>query len=216
MRKIVLFLLIINLSFNICAQSSSNLTEEEQNQIKARIIDKLEDFQFWLGEMADKKNSQQVRTSAHKSNLLLFIGKCEPYTVTDFSTGETQRKEAVQMETSSVSNGRERKRTQPMKQYFINIMNNRAYSNIKIEQSKAVRVDNIRKVANGKYEAVAHIHQYFTGYGGERNHVIYSDNTEKAVRILIDYDEVVTSDGIDRIFDIKLGDMKVALTERLK
>lgn len=218
MIKIVLFLLIINLSFNICAQSSSDLTvtEEEQTQVKARIIDKLEDFQFWLGEMADKKNSMQVRTSAHKSNILLFIGKCEPYTVTDFSTGETQRKEAVQMETSSVSNGRERKRTQPMKQYFINILNNRAYSNIKIEQSKAVRVDNIRKVGNGKYEAVAHIHQYFTGYGGERNRVIYSDNTEKAVRILIDYDEVVTSDGIDRIFDIKLGDMKVALTERLK
>lgn len=216
MRKILLFLFLACIGNSAFPQSISDLTEDEKKQLKLRIKDKLEDFQFFLGEMADKSNSQQVRTSAHKSNVLLFIGKCEPYTVTNISTGETERKEAVQMETSSVSNGRERKRSQPMKQYFINIINNRAYSNIKIEQSKAVRVDNIRKVANGKYEAVAHIHQYFTGYGGERNHVIYSDNTEKAVRILIDYDEVVTSEGIDRIFDIKLGDMKVALTERLK
>ena len=216
MRKILLFLFLACIGNSAFSQSISDLTEDEIKQVKLRIKDKLEDFQFFLGEMADKSNSQQVRTSAHKSNVLLFIGKCEPYTVTNISTGETERKEAVQMETSSVSNGRERKRSQPMKQYFINIINNRAYSNIKIEQSKSVLVDNIRKVANGKYEGVAHIHQYFTGYGGERNHVIYSDNTEKAVRILIDYDEVVTSEGIDRIFDIKLGDMKVALTERLK
>lgn len=216
MRKILLFLFLACIGTSAFSQSTSDLTEDEKKQVELRIIDKLEDFQFHLGLMANKRKSQQVRTAAHKSNVLLFIGKCEPYTVTNISTGESEKKEAIQMETSSVSNGRERKRSQPMKQYFINIMNNRTYSNIKIEQSKAVRVDNFRKIADDKYEAVAHIHQYFTGYGGERNYVIYSDNTEKAVRILIDYHENRTSEGIDRIFDIKLGDMKVALTERLK
>lgn len=215
-RILYIYALFLCLGANVSAQTIHDLTDEEKNQVKARIIDKLEDFQFFLGEMADKKNSQQVRNSAHKSNVLLFIGKCEPYTVTNLTTGEPERKEAVRMETSSVTNGVERKRSNTMKQYFINILNNRAYSNIKIEQSKAVRVDNIRKVGEGKYEAIAHIHQYFTGYGGERNQVIYSDNTEKAVRISIDLDEVPTSDGIERVLDIKLGDMKVALTERLK
>lgn len=218
MRYIVVTLLLFwGMGFTFFAQNSHILSKEEENEIKARIVDKLEDFQFWLGEMADKKNSQQVRTSAHKSNLLLFIGKCEPYTVINISTGALEKKEAVKMETSSISNGTERKKSQPMKQYFINILNNRTYSNIKIEQSKAVRVDNIRKVGDGKYEAIAHIHQYFTGYGGvERNYaVLYSDHTEKAVRIIIDYDEVPTSTGVERIYDIKLGDMKVALTERL-
>lgn len=216
MRKLLLFLSLVWIGNNAFSQSTSDLTEDEKKQVELRIIDKLENFQFYLGEMADKRNSQLIRTSAHKSNVLLFIGKCEPYNVMNISTGETERKEAVKMETSSISNGRERKRSQLMKQYFINIMNNKTYSNIKIEQSNAVRVDNFRKVADGKYEAIAHIHQYFTGYGGELNYVIYSDNTEKAVRILIDYHENRTSEGIDRIFEIKLGDMKVALTEQLK
>ncbi len=218
MRNIVFALFfLLGIGSNVYAQDSYILSKEEENDLKARIIDKLEDFQFFLGEMADKKNSQQVRTSAHKSNLLLFIGKCEPYIVTNISTGTLEKKEAVKMETSSISNGTERRKSQPMKQYFINILNNRTYSNIKIEQSEAVRVDNIRKVGDGKYEAVAYIQQYFIGYGGiEMNHkVLYSDRTEKAVRIIIDYHEVQSSTGIDSWFEIQLGDMKVSLTERL-
>lgn len=213
----VVLLFFCYIEFDVYAQNSHVLSKEEENEIKARIVDKLEDFQFWLEEMADKKNSQQVRTSAYESNVLLFIGKCEPYTVTNISTGVLEKKEAVKMETSSISSGIERRKIQPMKQYFINILNNRTYSNIKIEQSEAVRVDNIRKVGDGKYEAIAHIHQYFTGYGGvEMNYaVLYSDHTEKAVKIIIDYYELPTSIGIERIYEIKLGDMKVSLTERL-
>lgn len=216
MRNIIITLLFImsSMGISVYAQEAHELSEEAKEQIRARIIDKLDDFQFFLGEMADKNNSQQVRTSAHKSNILLFIGKCEPYTVTNISTGALENKEAVKMETSSISNGYERRKSQTMKQYFTNILNNRAYSNIKIEQSKAVRVDNIRKVGEGKYEAIAHIHQYFTGYGGEMG-VIYSDHTEKAVKIIIDCKEVPTSLGVELIYEIKLGDMKVSLTERL-
>ena len=216
MRNIIITLLFImsSMGISVYAQDVHELPIEEKNQLKARIVDKLDDFQFFLGEMADKKNSQQVRTSAHKSNILLFIGKCEPYTVTNISTGALENKEAVKMETSSISNGYERRKSQTMKQYFTNILNNRAYSNIKIEQSKAVRVDKIRKVGEGKYEAIAHIHQYFAGYGGEMG-VIYSDHTEKAVKIIIDRYEVSTSLGVDIIYEIKLGDMKVSLTERL-
>lgn len=216
MRNIIITLLFImsSMGISVYAQEAHELSEEDKKQLKARIVDKLDDFQFFLGEMADKKNSQQVRSSAHKSNILLFIGKCEPYTVTNISTGALENKEAVKMETSSISNGYERRKSQTMKQYFINILNSRAYSNIKIEQSKAVRVDNIRKVGEGKYEAIAHIHQYFTGYGGEMG-VIYSDHTEKAVKIIIDCYEVSTSLGTDIIYEIKLGDMKVSLTERL-
>ena len=216
MRNVIITLLFImsSMRISVYAQDVLELSIEQKNEIKERIINKLDDFQFYLGEMADKKNSQQVRTSAHKSNILLFIGKCEPYTVTNISTGALENKEAVKMETSSISNGYERRKSQTMKQYFINILNNRAYSNIKIEQSKAVRVDNIRKVGEGKYEAIAHIHQYFVGYGGEMG-VIYSDHTEKAVKIIIDLYEVPTSLGVDTICEIWLGDMKVSLTERL-
>lgn len=217
MRNLVVTLLFImssSMGFSVYAQETDELSESVKTQIKARIVDKLNQFQFALGEMADKKNSPLVRTSHHKSNLLLFIGKCEPYTVTNISTGLLENREAVKMEISSISNGYERRKRLTMKQYFINILNNRTYSNIKIEQSKAVRVDNLRKVGEGKWEAIAHIHQYFTGYDGEMG-VIYSDHTEKAVRITVDRYEVQNSIDTAICYEIKLGDMKVSLTERL-
>lgn len=199
------------------AQSNYSLTQEEKEQVKERIVDKLEDFQFWLGEIANKKNSQQVRTNALKSNIVLFMGKCDPYTVTNHKTGQLEIKEAVKMETSSIRNGREVKNPpQRMKQYLYNILNNKTYSNIKIEQADAVRVDNLRKVGEGEYEAVAYFCQYFTGYRGDGNYVAYSDYTEKAVRILIDIEEVRQAGETEKIIKIKLGDMKVALTEHLK
>ena len=91
----VVLLFFCYIEFDVYAQNSHVLSKEEENEIKARIVDKLEDFQFWLEEIADKKNSQQVRTSAYESNVLLFIGKCEPYTVTNISTGVLEKKEAV-------------------------------------------------------------------------------------------------------------------------
>ncbi|MDE6523222.1 MAG: hypothetical protein K2L17_10415 [Muribaculaceae bacterium] len=217
MRVIALLILSICVSINVSALSSYILTEEDKEQVKERIIDKLEDFQFWLGEIANKKNSQKVRTDALKSNIVLFIGKCDPYTVTNHKTGELEVKEAVKMQTSSVRNGKEVKNPpQRMKQYLYNILNNETYSNIKIEQADAVRVDNIRQVGDGEYEAVAYFCQYFTGYRGEENYVAYSDYTEKAVRISIGLEEVRHAGKTEKIIKIKLGDMKVALTERLR
>lgn len=215
MYKTLLLIFFLGITTCVYGQSTNDLTEEEKEQIQNAIKDRLTDFQDNLEQMADKKNSQYVRTSAHKSNRLLFLGKCEPYTVINLSTDEVEKKEPVQMETSSISNDVERKRKQSMKRYFINIMNNRAYANIRVTQSKAVRVDNIRKVGDGKYVAVAHIHQYFTGYGGDRQ-ILYSDETEKAVGISIEVSDVETSMGVDRKIDIRLGDMKVVLTDRLK
>jgi len=204
------------MGMNVSAQSKNYLTEEDKKQIKERIIDKLEDFQFWLGEIANKKNSQQVRTNAIKSNIVLFIGKCDPYTVTNPKTGEIEIKDAVKMETSSIRNGVVHKNpSQRMKQYLKNLLNNKSYSNIKIEQADAVRVDNLRKVGDGEYEAIAYFCQYFTGYRGDGNHVVYSDYTEKAVRILIEVEEVKQIGKTEKVIKIKLGDMKVALTERL-
>lgn len=214
MRYILLISIVLLSSINLKGQEVIELTESQKTQIIKSIVEKLDDFQFWLGDMADKHNPSKVRKGAHQAAKKLFVGKCEPYTL--FVSGISVNNDGVKMQTSSIRNGHEVKKDQLMKNYLLKILNNTAYNNIKIEQSKAVRVDNIRKVGEGKYEAVAHIHQYFTGYSGERNQVLYSDNTEKDVRILIDYEEIPTSDGVDRIISIKLGDMTVAFTERIK
>lgn len=214
MKRIILtIILFAGLLASAHAQTGLDITAEEKEQIIVRIKDKLEDFQYFLGTMADKNNSQQVRQSAYKANTLLFIGNCELYEVIDQTTGKVERKRAVEMETSSVNSNYIKR--QPMKQYFINIMNNRAYSNIKIEQSDIIRVDNLRKVGEGKYEAVAHICQYFAGYN-DNGQIRYGDITEKAVKILIDYYEIPNSFGGEIIYDIKLGNMKVLSTERLQ
>lgn len=215
MKKTLFSVLLLVLLIPAYAQTSSTLTAKQQEEIIERIKDKLKDFQYYLSIMADKTLSQQVRQNAHKANMLLFIGSCEPYEVTE-STGRIERRNAVQMETSSVNSNYVKR--QPMKQYFVNIMNNRMYSNIIIEQADAIRVDNLRKVGEDKYEAVAHICQYFTGYG-ENGQPKYADKTEKAVKILISHkDNPRINEGeivCENIFDIKLGDMKVLSTERI-
>ena len=197
----------------VYAQSSFDLTDEVKEQIIARIKDKLNDFQEFLGEMANKKFPQQTRQKAYESSIILFIGECEPYEVSDITTGRVERKKAVEMETSSVNSNYIKR--QLMKLYFLNILNNRIYSNIKIEQADAVRVDNLRKVGEGRYEAVAHICQYFVGYN-DNGYLKYGDKTEKAVKVYVNYKEIPTSTGTDSIFDIKLGNMKVLSTERIQ
>ena len=214
MRYLLLSLIVLFSGISLKGQEVLELNESQKAQIIKGIVEKLDDFQFWLGDMADKQNPSTVRKGAHSAAKKLFVGKCQPYTL--FVSGISVNNDGVKMQTSSVRNGREIKKDQLMRNYFLKILNNTAYNNIKIEQSKAVRVDNVRKVGEGKYEAVAHIHQYFTGYGGERNQVLYSDNTEKDVRIHIDYEEIPTSEGVDRIISIKLGDMTVVFTERIK
>lgn len=218
MRPIIIILIaFLGLQNYTFAQTSEALTPAQKEDVEARIIAKLNDFQYNLSKMADRTKSQTVRTNAFNYLLTLFIGNCEYYYVTDLYTGRKERRDAVKMQTSSIRNGKEeRNEPYPMKNYLKNIKDNKRYTNIKITQSDFVRIDNFYKVADGKYEAIAHIHQYFYGYGGERGKLIYSDNTTKTVRILIDYREVETSRGTIPIIEVKLSDMSVTETERIR
>lgn len=192
--------------------SAQMLTDEEKEQLRDRILDKLDNFQDFLQTMADKRNSQQVRTAAHDSNIKLFIGECEPYSVFNVWTDIEEQKPAVRMYTSSLNT--KNISNQKMKNYFFKIMNNKAYSNIQIEQADAVRVGEIQAVGNGKYIAIAHICQKFIGFS-ENGTIRYGDVTEKKVKIHIDHSTVRTTDGVEDIWDVKLGDIYVTSTHRL-
>ena len=193
------------------AQSDIELTPQQKEDIIVRMKDKLEDFLFRLQLMGEKTNPLEVRQKAYDQAIKLFIGNCEPYYVMNPITGASERKKAVQMETSSVN--RSTTNCQPMKQYFKNLLNNRSYTNIKIEQADVIRIDNFRQVGPGKYEAIASFCQYFKGYSGDQ--IRYADKTYKTVKIYIDYTLNRGSSGDEAIFDIKLGDMKVLATERI-
>lgn len=193
------------------AQTNIELSEEEKDQLIKRIEDKLEDFLVYLGELASKTLPNEIREYAYEQNLSLFIGKCEPYKVVDLYSGREQWKKAVQMQTSSVNNSNIN--SQSMKDYFNKLKNNRSYTDIIIEQSGAVRVDNLRQVGPGKLEGVAHYFQIFAGYRDKR--LIYKDRTEKSVKVYVDSNSYDTSEGPQLTYDIKLGDMKVRSTERV-
>ena len=212
--KIFLFwIFFVGIGVPTYAQTSTELTEKEKNQLTRRIEDKLEDFLVYLGELASKTLSDEIREMAYESNLSLFIGNCEPYKVIDLYSGKEQWKDAVKMQTSSV-NSSEPPKQQTMKEYFYKLRNNMLpYTDIIIEQSGAVRVDNIRQVGPNKFEGVAHYFQIFAGYMDKR--LIYKDRTEKSVKVYIDSNYNETSDGLQLIYDIKLGDMKVRSTERV-
>lgn len=213
MKKILLFAISILTSIPVEAQSI-DLTEEQQQVLISRVKDKLEDFQYFLQTMADRKNSQNVRKESLNSTINLFIGSCEPYEVLEDWSGTPKMHPAVKMETSSL---RGTKQKQSMKQYLNRIFGGLGYSNIKIEQSDFVTVDNIRKVGEGKYMAVAHIYQTFIGYGGNENRIRYADETHKKVIIHIDLVDIPsenTNEGI--LYDVKLGDMSVVSTSRIK
>jgi hypothetical protein len=213
MKKIVLLLLMVSWFAPDMLGENIDLTEEEKEVLKVRIIDKLEDFQYFLQTMADRRNSLDVRQSARTSNINLFIGKCEPYETFDFWSEEPMKMPAVRMQTSSLKRPNYKPK-QLMKNYFAKIMGGMGYSNIRIEQSDAITIDNFRKISDGKYLAIAHIVQRFIGYN-ENGAVRYGDTTEKKVKIHVDMVEIPTEDGYERLWDVKLGDMYVVSTERL-
>ena len=96
-----------------------------------------------------------------------------------------------------------------MKKYLWNQYTNvHRYGKVKIESADVVRVDNINKVSDGHYEAMAYFCQRYIAYN-EGGSVVYSDITTKKIKIYIDALEI--PGGV--IWEAKLGDVYVTATE---
>lgn len=211
-KRIILFCVCIGMSFNAFTQIS--LTQKDEEQIACRIRDRLDDFQMYLNDIADKRNSRIIRTESCKAAKQQFIGDCESYSVTDIESGQVYTKDPVRMETASTYNGKMRTKQTYMKNYLDNLLVDRGNSNIIIEKSQAVRVDNFRKVGNGRYEAVAHFYQMYTRVGGEKSTVLYKDMTEKDMKVYIN---IIENDpDHEVVVEIKLGDVAATNVVRLK
>ena len=94
-----------------------------------------------------------------------------------------------------------------MKKYLWNQYNNvHKYGKVVIQSADVVRVDNIHKVSEGHYEAMACFVQKYIAFKDGR--VIYSDITSKKVKVYIEALEI--PGGV--IWDAKLGDVYVTST----
>lgn len=206
-RLFMLTTMLLCFFVNLNAQQ---LTDREKEALKRRVKDKVEEFQFYLSQLADKKSTSiEVKNNAYNLALKLFIGECEDYTVFNPDKGHEELRSAVRMQTSS-RNRTTMSRTL-MKRYLNNLRNNKSYSQIEITDADVVRVDNIYKVGD-HYECMAYFCQKFIGIRDER--VAYSDITTKKVRVYINAIQIPKADGsTEIIWNALFGDIFVIETK---
>lgn len=180
------------------------LSEEDKAEFQQRIADLVKEFQGYLTKIANDKNAPDIRQSAKKAALNLFIGKGESYQFEEIDGSYTSY-DPVKMWTSSKYNNRVR--AQRMTTYLDNLyaLGNRYI--IKIQSVDAVRVDNINSVGNGRYVAMAYFVQKYYRYTKD-GQLIYTDETTKKVKIYINPIEV--GDGI--VWKPYMGDVYVVET----
>lgn len=201
MKKILLSLLLM-LSFNPCFSQVNDLSESDIQAFKDRTGEIIDMFQNNLSILGSKKYNTKVKDTYRKSVLKLFIGEGEAYTDPD-----GQQHKGVQMQVSKLNNGTETKRNLLLTTYLTNLTK-LPYAEVKISKADTYRVSNIYKVGD-HYEATATIFQRFEGYSGTENKKVYSDVTQKNIKIYI----IPENDYVlGQHWSVKLGDIEVVET----
>lgn len=201
----------ISLLFIVCDNAfSQELSSSDKEALQRRVKDKVDEFQFYLGQLADKgSTSSNVKENAYNLSLKLFMGECENYNIYDSDLGKNVSKSAVRMEISSKH--RSTKSRTLMKRYLNNLRNNMSYSQIEITDVDIVRVDNIYPVGD-HYECMAYFCQKYVGYRDGR--VVYSDVTTKKVKVYIQAIQIPKANGATEIiWNALLGDIYVIETK---
>jgi hypothetical protein len=189
---------------------AQELTQQQQQAIQRRVKNKVEEFQFYLEQLADRQvTNQKMRNEAYQLALKLFIGHGEQYREYNVEDGAYVIKGPVKMQTSSKKNSRIS--NIPIKRYLQNLKNNSSYSNVVIQSADAVYVTDIVR-AGDHYECVAYFCQKYIAYREGR--VVYSDVTTKKIRIRIEKIEIPSSNGTTKvIWNALLGDIYVVETK---
>lgn len=204
MRTAILFVLFCLLP--VSGFTQNELTEDDKKELQERVKIKVDEFQQYLSDIVNTKLTQEQRKASISSALALFIGKGESYHVTN-SYGERENRLPVRMQISSLNTNSTR--WLPMKKYLNNqYINVHRYGRVEIQSADVVRVDNINKVGDGKYQAVAYFCQKYVAYRDGRR-VYGPDITGKKVIVYIS--AIDTPAGT--VWDAKLGDVYVTATK---
>lgn len=204
-------ILLLSLFVSISA-FSQQLTQAEKESLQTRVKNKVDEYQFYLQQLADKRStSVEVKNNAYLLALKLFVGEGETYSVYDAELERNITKPAVRMEISSKY--RSTKSRVLMKRYLNNLRNNQTYDQIEITDADVVRVDNIYKVGD-HYECMAYFCQKFIGSRDGR--IIYSDISTKKVRVYIHAIQIPKADGsTEIIWNALFGDIYVIETRKI-
>ena len=197
--SIVLFALVATFP----AQAQVNdLSEQDIQAFKDRVGEVIDMFQNNLSILGGKKHSLKVKSVYKKSALKLFIGEGLPYTDPDGN-----QRQGVQMQVSSIRNGKTVKRSTALTTYLDNLIK-LPYAEVKLTQADTYRISNIYKVGD-HYEATATIFQRFEGYVGKDMKKKYSDVTQKNIKVYI----IPENDYVlGQHWSVRLGDIEVVDT----
>lgn len=202
MKKLVSILLFSFIATFSAQAQVNDLSEQDIQAFKDRVGEVIDMFQNNLSILGGKKHSLKVKTVYKKSALKLFIGEGLPYTDPDGN----QRK-GVQMQVSSIRNGKVTKRNTPLTTYLDNLIK-LPYAEVKMTAADTYRISNIYKVGD-HYEATATIFQRFEGYVGNDMRKKYSDVTQKNIKVYI----IPENDYVlGQHWSVRLGDIEVVDT----
>lgn len=200
---------------NVNVVNSQNMTEEEVQEISLRIKQKVDEFQRYVQDMAEKNNIPHTTKMEERDLALkLFIGKGESYTLT-VPTPYGEREQSYPAVTMGIIKSKYNKKYRshiPMNNYLSDLIKrsenpNYRYKRIVMEAADAVRVDHFSRVGDGVYKAVAHIVQHFAGYNAE-GWKVYEDYTSKQIEVIIHRVEINTPDGsLTTYWEILLGNI---------
>lgn len=188
---------------------------EELERVNDEIISKVKDFQRYVNNLAGNSFSHAQKEERYQMALDLFMGRGEPYDiiVPSMDGDDIQHHNAVQMCVIASKNSQKRLHY-PMKQYLRNLIRNSenpnyVYKKIVIESSDVIKIDNYRKIGNGKYMALAHYVQKYSAYSSrEMNRATYMDYTRKTIAVYIEAIETDQLDGsVETSIIVRLGDV---------
>ena len=213
--RILLFVVLALLSGKyVNAQVYNDLDERTNKKIAERAREEVGQFTDYLKEIADKKIERKTRLYYKDIALKLFVGEGKAW-VEEILNSEGTRvvdrvnRKAVTMGVTSLRNPKPRKK--PMADYLLGLAEIR-YNAVTIETTDwhDMRVSEVRKVGDDKYECTVYFEQVFTSKGPD-NIPGYSDRTKKKVTCYIDL--VQTDDGLEIL--VQLGDVTAYETRKV-
>ena len=203
----------------LLAQSHTRNANEFDEIDKVRIAEHVREeigmFTDYLVEISDKKIERKTRLHYKDVALKLFIGAGKDYQElilnNDGQVVDTLFCEAVTMGVTSLRNPKLRKKR--MADYLLGLAELRYSSNVSIQtvEYHDMRVSEVRKVGDDKYECIVYFEQVFISKGRD-NIPGYSDRTKKKVTCYIDL--VRTDEGVE-IFPL-LGNVTAVETHSVR
>lgn len=207
--KAFLLFAVAMLSSNASAQ-----IEDNYESLKERAREEVKMLNDYISYLADPSQDKSTKNYYKEQAEGLFIYACGPYSerieFKDGSVKTISHSDGVTMEVSSTKNTTPR--TKPMKTYFNGLIYlSKIYKSVYVETTDVadMRVGEITKRPDGKYECVVYFDQTFIGKRGDGT--TYADITRKWVLCYIE--EIETLTGTE--YDTKLGDVHVISTKKI-